>query len=97
MEIDIAPQFGAELKVRKTRSVFRASTDTVELPGWIQARQRLGTTPYYFFSCGKHGATPLHFHLLWYMFKIANGALCRCLMALRGLMTYNNFTGKEVL
>jgi hypothetical protein len=49
MEIDIAPQFGAELKVRKTPSVFRASTDTVELPGWIQARQRLGTTPYYFF------------------------------------------------
>ena len=49
MEIDIAPQFGAELKVRKTASVFRASTDTVESPGWIQARQRLGTTPYYFF------------------------------------------------
>lgn len=75
MEVDIAPQFGAELKVRDTPVLCRgASTDTDNSPGWLQERQCLGMAHYLPIYCYSAGATlPASFRPRFYAHMLIGG------------------------
>lgn len=99
MEVDIAPQFGAELKV-KSHSLpinLEASTDMDKLIGWLQNRKRLGMLrPYILHLPGACALPPVLVHAISQCCN-ANIRGRRSPVVLLGSMTYSSSTVNEAL